>query len=30
LPVERIRIGTRHRKDFGDIAALARSIDDPV
>lgn len=28
LPVDRIKIGDRHRKDFGDLAALARSIND--
>lgn len=28
LPLDRIKIGDRHRKDFGDIGALARSIND--
>jgi ParB/Sulfiredoxin domain len=28
LPIARITVGTRHRKDLGDIAGLAASIDD--
>jgi ParB-like chromosome segregation protein Spo0J len=26
LPIDKIRVGTRHRKDMGDIASLAKSI----
>jgi N6-adenosine-specific RNA methylase IME4/ParB-like chromosome segregation protein Spo0J len=28
IPIDRIVIGERHRKDLGDVAALARSIDE--
>jgi ParB family transcriptional regulator, chromosome partitioning protein len=28
MPVDKIRIGTRHRLDLGDIAGLAESIED--
>ena len=28
LPIGRITVGERHRRDLGDIAALAKSIDE--
>jgi ParB-like chromosome segregation protein Spo0J len=28
FPIERIRVGERHRRDLGDIECLARSIED--
>jgi ParB family chromosome partitioning protein len=28
LPLDQIRVGKRHRKDLGDISALAESIED--